>query len=220
MRTRYSHERVAGCYEALARLYSRDRIAAAKASQIEKMRAGDRVLYAGVGQGEDALLAARRGVQLSAVDLSPAMLGTLRGRLEGEGLAGELILGEVLDHRGAEPYDIVVANFFLNVFGAEVMPRVLAHLASLVRPGGKLLVADFTPPRGERDRAWIRVLHYRPLNLAAWALGLCALHPIYDYVPVAEGVGLVLRGRQGFRPWRGAGELYESLLFERPATQG
>jgi len=228
-RTRYSHERVAGCYEALARIYSRGRIGAAKASQIEEMRAGDRVLYAGVGGGEDALLAARRGVRLSAVDLSPAMLRALRRRLDGEGLAGELIVGDVLEHRAEEPYDLVAANFFLNVFAEEVMLRVLAHLASQVRPGGKLLVADFAPPgQGStsvctsartpaRTSAWVHALYYRPVNLAAWALRLCALHPIYDYVPAAARLGLSLRRRRRFRLGRSGPELYESLVFERPA---
>jgi demethylmenaquinone methyltransferase/2-methoxy-6-polyprenyl-1,4-benzoquinol methylase len=207
---------VAGWYEAMTGFYSRGCIAAAKASQVEAMRAGDRVLYAGVGRGEDALLAARRGVGLCAVDLSPAMLGALRRRLDGEGLAGELISCDVLEHRGAEPYDIVVANFFLNVFEQEVMLRALAHLASEVRPGGKLLVADFAAPRNDGAPAWIHALYYRPVNLAAWALRLCALHPIYDYAPAALRLGLVLRGRRGFRPWRGGPELYESLVFERP----
>jgi demethylmenaquinone methyltransferase/2-methoxy-6-polyprenyl-1,4-benzoquinol methylase len=208
---------VARCYEALARIYSRGRIAAAKASQIEEMRPGQRALYAGVGCGEDAVLAARRGVRLSAVDLSPAMLRALRVRLDGEGLAGELIRGDVLDHRGEEPYDVVAANFFLNVFAEEVMLRVLAHLASQVRPGGKLLVADFAPPVRPGARAWIHALYYRPANLAAWALGLCALHPIYDYAPAAERLGLRLGARRRFCLGRAGPELYESLVFERPA---
>ena len=60
-RTNYSS--VARLYDALGYLYSGGQISAAKAAQIRYISAGDRVLYAGVGGGEDALLAARARAQ-------------------------------------------------------------------------------------------------------------------------------------------------------------
>ena len=63
----YGYGEVASFYEELADLYSRGRIAASKRSQLVHLAPGDRVLYVGVGRGEDALEAARKGVRVTAV---------------------------------------------------------------------------------------------------------------------------------------------------------
>jgi cyclopropane fatty-acyl-phospholipid synthase-like methyltransferase len=211
----YSYDNVAWCYEGVAALYSAGAIASAKAWQIAHLEPGSRVLYAGVGGGEDALLAVRRGVAVTGLDLSPRMLARFRRRLDREGLEAELILGDVMEHRSLDGYDAVVANFFLNVFDVEQMQRVLAHLVSNLRPGGTFLVADFAVPGSGRIARGMRVAYYRPVNWAARVVGLCALHPIHDYAASFDRVGLALERRQGFRPLGRGPVLYESLVARR-----
>ncbi len=43
--------------------------------------------------------------------------------------------------------------------------------------------------------------YYGPLNLGAWALGLCALHPIYDYPAWFEGASFELVERRSVGLW-------------------
>lgn len=174
-------DRAAWFYEPLARLYSLGQIEAAKASQLEFMKAGDRVLYVGVGAGEDAALSAAKGVQLTCIDLSDRMLARARAKVDRAGLSAEFLRGDVLQHDRKNYYDVVTANFFLNCFERGPMRRMLHHLASLVRPGGRLLIADVAVPSGSRFQ---QVTHrtYNGIGIVLyWAMGLVPLHPIYDY---------------------------------------
>jgi len=66
---------------------------------------------------------------------------------------------------------------------------MLRHLGELVRPGGTLLLTDFALPEGGPVARAITEIYYRPVNWIAWALGLCALHPILDYARLIEPMG-------------------------------
>ena len=189
-KTRRSFDRAAWFYEPLARLHSTGQIAAAKAWQVELMNPGDKVLYVGVGTGEDALLAARRGAEVTAIDLSAGMLRRAKAKFDREGLAGEFIEGDVREHDRPGRYDAVTANFFLNCFVEPEMVAMLRCVASLVRPGGRLLIADVAVPRGSLpSRAFQRLHNAVGLSLF-WAMGLVPLHPIYDYRRYFREVGL------------------------------
>lgn len=220
LRTRYSYDRFAWCYEWIARVFSLGAIPRVKASLVAALDPSERALYVGVGAGEDAVLAARRGVELTCLDLSRPMLLRLATRLDDAGLKAELVHDDILDHATDAPYDAIVANFVLNVFSEETLVVVMRHLASLLAPGGKLLIADFTPPGRSLARRILFAIYYRPINWVAWALGLCALHPIYDYAEFLDQTDLRLIARTPRPLWpRGLGVegpcLFESLSLER-----
>ncbi len=73
-------------------------IRAVKAAPLEYFQSKQRVLYAGVGGGEDAALAANRGVALTLLDLSPAMLERAARKLHAATAGGgiESICADVL----------------------------------------------------------------------------------------------------------------------------
>ncbi len=61
------------------------------------------------------------------------------------------------------------------------MKAVLMHLTTLLKPGGKLLIGDFSYPRGSlRVRAMQRAYYYLSM-VSFWLLGGTPLHAIYDY---------------------------------------
>ena len=229
VRPRY--DRVAWCYQEIAAAYSLGQVRAAKLSQLSELEAGSRVLYAGVGRGEDALQAARRGVVVTGLDCSAAMLKRFRRELHEQELEAEIVQADLFDHEpcdhgprdheafdsevGGPGYDAVAANFVLNVFPVQLMRRLLAHLGSLVRPGGRLLIADFALPSGPAWQRFCVRAYYRPVNLAAWALGLCALHPLYDYAAELRALGFEIVARREFRPFVCGPVLYESLVARR-----
>jgi ubiquinone/menaquinone biosynthesis C-methylase UbiE len=177
----FSYDGIAWLYDELAALYSFGRIARSKAVHLGVVAPGDRVLFAGAGRGSDALIVARRGARVTAIDLSPRMLGRFERRLAREGLAAERIVGDVADHAPAAPYDVGVAHYFLNLYDEVRAGAMLAHLGRLVRPGGTLLLADFARPRPTLFGRFLADAYYRPVDWLAWALGYCALHPILDY---------------------------------------
>ena len=186
-----SYDRVAWCYDEIASVYSLGRIRKAKLAHLIEVEPGDRVLYAGVGRGEEAVEAARRGARVTALDCAPEMLRRLERRLASECLTAELVEADLFRYQPpCHGYDHVVAHFFLNVFSPERMREALSRLAGLVCAQGRLVIADFGP------RA--RPAYYRPVSVAAWLLALAALHPLYDYRLELETLGFSLSRQDVF----------------------
>lgn len=175
--------RLAWFYDAVSDFYSGCQIHALKTSQIDELQPGSRILYAGVGGGEDALLAAERGVMLTVLDASPVMLERAARKIRGARVYDpiEIICSDVLKHERPLYYDVVVANFFLNIFSEPTMKVVLAHLVTMIKPGGKLLIGDFSYPRGRSTTRTIQRMYYYLSMFTFWLLGGTSLHPIYDY---------------------------------------
>lgn len=213
----YSYDAVAPLYDELAELYSLGRIRQTKEFQLESIAKGDRVLYAGVGRGADALRAVRLGARVTAIDLSPRMLARFAGSLAREGLEAERIEGDVAFHRPASDYDAVVANYFLNLFDVPRAQAMIRQLASFVRPGGLLMLADFAPASGGGVARALTSAYYRPLNALAWALGFCALHSILDYARLLEPLGFRIRSERRFPVLPGLNPAYVSIVAERVA---
>jgi ubiquinone/menaquinone biosynthesis C-methylase UbiE len=196
-----SYDRLAKLYDAAAHLYSGGQIRALKAAQIVELQPGQRILYAGVGDGEDAVLAANRQVTLTLLDLSQGMLERAAAKFQAVDAVGciEVICSDVLRHERPGHYDIVVANFFLNVFTEPMMEAVLARLATMLKPGGKLLIGDFSYPRGWiTTRAMQRAYYYLSM-FSFWLLGGTPLHPIYDYPLYFAAANLRSVGCQRFK---------------------
>jgi demethylphylloquinol methyltransferase len=197
-----SYNGIAWIYESLGQLYSGGQIYAAKASQLAQMRPGDAVLYAGVGPGEDAVLAGKLGAHVTCIDVAPNMLQKVASRFSADGVQAQMIHGNVLDHKLTGHYDVVVANFFLNVFDEDSMSAMLSHLASLVKPHGKLLIADFVAPCGSRLACASQDIYWGVTNLFYYLLRLCAWHSIYNYPRYFAAAGLELNAIERFRVGR------------------
>lgn len=110
-----------------------------EATLVAELSPGPRVLDGGCGTGRVAIELARRGFDVNGVDLDPAMLDQARAK------APELTweLADLAEATAAEPFDTVVLAGNVLIFltpGAE--DRTVAHVATLLRPGG-LLVAGF-----------------------------------------------------------------------------
>jgi len=195
-----SYDRLAKLYDTAAHLYSGGQIRALKASQIGELQPGQRILYAGVGDGEDAVLAAGRQVTLTLLDLSPGMLERATRKFQAVDASSiEIVCGDVMTHERPGHYDIVVANFFLNVFTEPMMEAVLAHLAAMLKPGGKLLIGDFAYPRGRLTMRAMQRGYYYLSMFSFWLAGGTSLHPIYDYPQYFAAANLRSEAVQRFR---------------------
>jgi ubiquinone/menaquinone biosynthesis C-methylase UbiE len=196
-----SYDRLAWLYDAAAHLYSGGQIQALKTHQIDEMQPGDRVLYAGVGGGEDAVLAAKRRVRLTVLDTSPLMLEQAAHKFHAAGVQDsvEIICSDVLKHDRPAYYDAVVVNFFLNVFSEPTMKVVLAHLATMIKPGGKILIGDFSYPSGSLATRTVQRMYYILSMFTFWLAGGTTLHPIYDYPRHFDAVELRTLSVRQFR---------------------
>ena len=179
-------------YYWLERWYSGGQIKATKLSQTTEITAGDSVLFAGVGGGEDALAAAQKGASVVAVDSSSSMLAITNRKFEAASLPIAKRCVDIRKFETDEQFDVVVANFFLNVFDSDEMPRVLKHLNSLLRPGGKLLIADFAPLSGSWLSRALQSIHWKLPLYTFRLITANSSHPIYDYRVHCEELGLVV----------------------------
>ncbi len=194
-----NYDRAAWFYEASAQLFSGGKIRSSKKYGVSQMQPGDRVAFLGVGTGDEALLAARKGVRVTCIDISAAMLERLQRRLERENLQAEIIVQDAFEHRRTAHYDAVAANYFLNVFREPEMVRMMQHAASLVRPGGKFMIADVALPQGNIISRAFNWCYLRTAMATFWTLGLVPWHRNYDYAAHFGSAGLAVDHTRYFR---------------------
>lgn len=102
---------------------------------------GQRVLDVGCGWGSFAIhAAARHGVNVVGITLSEPQAALARARVREAGLDDRVSI-RVLDYRdlAGERFDAIASIGMVEHVGAERIDRYAAHLASLVRSGGRLL---------------------------------------------------------------------------------
>lgn len=208
-------DRVANLYEFAATVYSTGQIAVSKAWQVQRMWPGERVLYVGVGAGEDAVLAAARGVDLTCIDISARMLEHARRKLSNANLHARLICNDVRNHDIPTHYDVITANFFLNCFEPREMHHMLEHLTRLLRPQGRIMISDVAPAQGNRLARWIHGIHHGIAMRGFHAMGLVPVHPVYDYCPNLERCGLDVTERALFRLAAYGPVAYQAIIAER-----
>ena len=105
---------------------------------------GECVLDVACGSGNLTLPAARRGAVTVGVDIAPNLLDIARGRAADEGLAISFDEGNA----EALPYDDGAFDTVITMFGAMFAPRpqlAAAELLRVVRPAGRIAMANWTP---------------------------------------------------------------------------
>ncbi len=104
---------------------------------------GERVLDVACGQGEVALAAARRGAQVTAVDLAPAPLHEGRRLAAAEGLEVDWLEQDAVDLQlGNGWFDRSLSGF--GVIWATEPPRAIQELFRVTRPGGTVGFTTWT----------------------------------------------------------------------------
>jgi ubiquinone/menaquinone biosynthesis C-methylase UbiE len=208
---------IAPFYDVLARLYSFGQIRASKLSQIAHLRLDERVLYAGAGGAEDAIAAARKGAHVTVVELSPSMIKQAKDSLEKchEPAQIDWVCGDVCEHQADPAYDVVVANYFLNVFAPKDMPSIFDALDKQLRTGGRLMIADFAPLRGglimralQRAYFYAAVAAFRVIANNGW-------HPLYDYQALLKGKGYRIISVEDFALAKIGPRWYRSIVAEK-----
>jgi ubiquinone/menaquinone biosynthesis C-methylase UbiE len=109
------------------------------------LRAGQRVLDVAAGNGNATLAAARRWCDVVSTDYVPALLERARARAGAEGLAVQFEQADAENLQYADgAFDVVPSTF--GVMFTPNQEQAAAELARVCKPGGKIGLANWTPP--------------------------------------------------------------------------
>ncbi len=113
----------------------------------------------GIGTGRIALPVAARGVAVSGIDLSEAMVARLRAKPGGDTI--DVTIGDfaTANVEGAFSLVYVVANTIMNLTTQDEQVACFENAAKHLRPGGRFLIEVIVPgwqrlPPGERFQAF------------------------------------------------------------------
>ena len=108
---------------------------------------GERVLDAATGTGAVAILAAKRGADVTGQDLAPVLIETARQRAAEEGVTVQFEVGDA----EAMTYDDATFDAVTSTCGVMFAPdheAIAGELARVTKPGGRLALACWTPEGG------------------------------------------------------------------------
>ena len=186
-----------------------DRIWRRRVVRIVRRSRPHRILDVATGTGDLAIAMARRirDVQVLGVDLSEQMLAVARRKIEARGLDGRI----VLDRGDAErlavadaSVDVATVAFGVRNFGD--LGAGLRELARTIKPGGKVVILEFSRPRNRVFRALYEFYSYKILPRIG---GLVSRDKrAYEYLPASVGEFpapeefMAMMARAGFRNCR------------------
>jgi ubiquinone/menaquinone biosynthesis C-methylase UbiE len=188
-------------YDFLATIYSFNKIDKCKTAMHDKIKPDNKVLFAGVGHGIDAIAAAELGAKVTVVDLSETMLSRFNRGIKGKEFKHPIrqIHDNILNIDEYSKYDFVFGNFFLNVFSEDMMVNILSQLVKLAKRKGFVVIGDFSLPSGNPVARFFQILYWRIADLIFWAVAQNALHPVYDYQKYMRQLGLKIKAVKYFR---------------------
>jgi arsenite methyltransferase len=153
------------------------------------LQPGERVLDLGSGSGTDAFCAAASlggGGRVVGVDFTDAQIARARGEAERHGLGNVEFVEAAIDDLpfDDESFDVVISNGVVNL--SPVKHRVFAEAARVLRPGGRLAVADIVSelPLREATRR----------NTELWAACIAGAIPTPAYIEAIVDAGFRLTG--------------------------
>jgi arsenite methyltransferase len=148
------------------------------------LRAGDEVLDLGSGSGTDAFCAA---VQVGAsgrvvgVDFTDEQIGKATRLRDRDGFDQvefrEVSIDDLPFEDGS--FDVVISNGVVNL--SPIKHRVFAEAARVLRPGGRLALADIVSGRALKERT--------RRNVELWAACIAGAIPRKSYIETIEGAG-------------------------------
>ena len=105
---------------------------------------GVRLLDVGCGAGQLTLPAARKGIQVTGLDLAANLVQQARTKAAGEGLKIQVDEGDAEDL----PYPDASFDVVMSLIGSMFAPRpelVASEMRRVCKPGGRIIMGNWTP---------------------------------------------------------------------------
>ena len=165
-----------------------DRLWRSRVVKVVRRAKPRRILDVATGTGDLAIAMARRidGVHVLAVDLSEGMLDVARRKVEDRGLDGRIVLDRAdAEHLDAATASVDVATVAFGVRNFGDLAAGLRELARTLKPGGKVVILEFSRPANPIFRALYEFYSCRILPRIG---GLISRdRRAYEYLPASVG---------------------------------
>ena len=95
------------------------------------------------------------------------------------------------------------------------MTEMLNFTATLVRPGGKYMVADVARSQGNLLAQAFNIVYLKLAMVVFWTMGLVPLHENYDYCKLFPDAGLETEHVEFFRFAKCGPVLFQCIVAKR-----
>ncbi|MBZ5615782.1 MAG: class I SAM-dependent methyltransferase [Acidobacteriia bacterium] len=186
-------------YDWAVKVMTAGRIDRIKDRIAQTIHAGERVLDIGCGTGTLVERCLRRGAYVTGLDSSEFMLKEAEKHCIAAGGSSRSTLvrdsvTQLRKHFPAESFDVITSTMALGEFPHEYLDYILGDCRRLLRPGGRLIIADEVWP----ERPVVRVLYGIGLALCwipQFVLLRRAPFPIRRLAETIRAAGFEVRGR-------------------------
>ena len=195
-----SFDRLAPHYNWMESVLAGPRLQRCRTTWIARLAGCQRLLVAGVGHGPTlaTVLRAHPQLRITCVDASASMLiqAECNARKAGADLSRLAFVHATLpDWQPAEQFDAIATHFFLDCFGPDQLPGVVATLATYATPEAQWIISDFAVPAGGLGRIRARAVHALMYAFFRVATRLPARR-LTDPADFLRAAGFALRGRR------------------------
>jgi ubiquinone/menaquinone biosynthesis C-methylase UbiE len=184
-----------GDYDRGIQIITLGRIQWIKERIAEFVQPGDRVLEIGCGTGTLALLCAERGAEVIGIDSAGPMLIEAQRKVQAAGMAERVQLRRmdatmIAGHFEPASFDLVISTLALSEMAEEVQAYVLQAAKQVLRPTGRLLLADEVVPGALLARLLFYLLRL-PLALITWLITRTSTTALRGFPQRLAGAGFM-----------------------------
>ncbi len=189
-------------------------IRAIKEQIVDAIDPGTHVLEVGCGTGELATMIAARGATVLAFDASEKMVAEARDRMAREGLEEKVTVQSMavtaMDRLDAASFDAVVATLVLSELTRDEERYALRHAVRVLRPGGRLLLADEVVPRTTGRRLAYQAVRL-PVLAVTYLVSTSSTRPLENLPETLRHLGLEVLQEE-----RSLGDAFALVVARKP----
>ncbi|HIH09204.1 MAG TPA: class I SAM-dependent methyltransferase [Candidatus Diapherotrites archaeon] len=105
---------------------------------------GGKALDLCCGAGTNSIFLAKKGFDVTGIDISPAAIGIAKRRAGDEGVKVDFLVGNVLEFRPDRVFDFVFDRGCFHHMSREKRPQFASNLAAMLAKGGRFQLMAFS----------------------------------------------------------------------------